>query len=254
MKNTVAVMGKHGFILMLTVMLLTGICAIAFGADGSGNETIDIPVVTDANGDLNSRGDGIASAPTLKLGNFPETINRYLGITNQDEADHGVISWNWLTSADIEDYQTLRSELTGEPEWTVTQISGQPLPITWNVDMDGARADVRLEAQDLVDWDIQPGTAEIRITCTWDDQTANAVTEVNLIELSSLPNGIDYNNGSDVVKCRIGDTLDIRPTVSPAGWEIPGYTPVAYAGNSGEFEAFCDVDIEDNSGKTVTVP
>ena len=164
-----------------------------------------------------------------------------------------LLHWNALAAAEIEDYWTLRNQLNGEPQWTVTQTSGQTLPITWNVDMDGARADVRLEAQDLVDQNIQPGNAEIKITCSWGGLYAEAITEVNLTELpNGMPIGINYNNGSDVVECQIGDTLDILPTILPSNWEIPGYTP-AYIWNSGEFERFCDVVEEGDWGRKLTV-
>ena len=47
-------------------------------------------IVTDENGNI--------PGPELKLRNYNDTINRYLGMTNQDEKDHDIISWNALAA------------------------------------------------------------------------------------------------------------------------------------------------------------
>ena len=201
---------------------------------------------------------GMLPEPKLTLRNYHDHINRYLGLTREIEKQEGVFSWNALACAEIESsvYMAMKDEYGGSPEWTVIQTAGKTLPITWEVENFGnwERADVRLESQALVDEKYQPGTAEITITCTWGKQTATTVTQV---EIKNLPNGrpagIDYNNGSDIVECRIGDILTVMPTILPANWGgIPGYDSV-YAGNSGEFEEFCTVLREGPEGRILQV-
>ena len=191
---------------------------------------------------------------TLSQHDYDPHINRYLGMTNEIEEQTGVFSWNLLAGADIVNFEYLKSKFGGRPKWTVTQTGGEELPITWSVEMDGRRADVRLEAQDLTDVDYQPGQAQITITCEWGGETATAVTDIDLLyPPNGLPSGIDYNNGSDTVECQVGDTLRVEPTILPANWKgIPGYASV-YAGNSGEFEEFCEVIREGTWGRELEV-
>ena len=196
---------------------------------------------------------GNVPIPTLALRNSNDNINRYLGMTNAYEEQYGVFSWNALAGAAIENYDRLRAQLSDDPVWTVEQTSGDPLPFTWTVEDDGRMVDVRLEAQDLVDANYQPGDAKIRITCTWGGLTDSASTEVHLLySPNGLPEGIDYNNGSDVVNCQVGDKLYVTPSILPSTWTLPGYRS-EYAGNSGEFERFCDVDNDTWNGRELTI-
>ena len=202
--------------------------------------------ITDVNGNI--------PVPTLVLENNRQQINRYLGFTHEMEEDTGVFSWNALADARIDEdlYQQMEAIYGEGPSWDVQQTAGATLPVSWAEEQDGRVCDVRLESWDLANY--QPGTAEITITCTWGDQTATSATQVNILDLpNGAPSGIDYNNGSDVVECQIGDTLVITPSILPTTWGgIPGYTP-AYAGNSGEFEQFCDILDEGDWGRKVEV-
>lgn len=196
---------------------------------------------------------GVVPVPTLTLRNSNDSINRYLGMTDAYREQYGVYSLNALAGAKIEDYDRLRAQLTGDPVWTVEQISGDPLPFTSAEGDDGQTMEVRLEAQDLTDANYQPGDAVIRITCTWDGLTDSVSTEVHLLNApNGLPEGIDYNNGSDTVDCRVGDKLYVTPSILPSTWTLPGYQP-EYTGNSGEFERFCDVDNDSSGGRELTV-
>ncbi len=192
----------------------------------------------------------------LELSQTTEHINRYLGLTNEIKENTGVFSWNALTRARISEslYEQLESQIGGSPVWKVTQTKGDPLPFTWDTEEENHIADVRLEAQALMDQNIQPGNYEITITCTWGDQTVSTVTSVDILNLpNGLPAGIAYNDGSDTVNCKIGDTLTVKPTIVPSDWGgIPGYKPV-YMGNSGEFERFCEVISDDDSGRILQV-
>ena len=201
--------------------------------------------VKDANGSI--------PQPNLTLENNSPVINRYLGMTRDMEEQTGVFSWNYLASAEIADFEQIQTQVGGQPTWSVTQLTGTPIPFTWSEEQDGKAVDIRLEGQALADMNYQPQQAILQISCSWAGVTASTVTEIKFLYApNGLPTGIDYNNGSDVVECSIGDTLMINPTIVPSTWTLPGYTSHS-AFNSNEFERFCTIVNEGSWGREVTV-
>ena len=185
----------------------------------------------------------------IRLKTYADQINRYLGMTKAYEDEYGVFSWNYLADEEIENYDQLQSELGGQPEWTVTQLVGDPLPYTWTTEDNGRIIDIRLEAQALADANYPSQHAAIQMTCKWGGKTASSLREITFkYPENGLPDGIQYNNGSNVVNCRVGDMLDVFPEFSPSSWSLPGYSILTFARNSGEFERFATVTTEVQEG------
>ena len=160
----------------------------------------------------------------------PRDLNFYIGIDNYDNSD--VNYYNQTTLAWMENYWDIANTLSGDPQWSARQVSGDPLGASFE---SYSNDSINIELNHIPDHPVEAG---MEITVNWDGVTVTVPMTVHVkYAANGLPTGFDPDTMPDVIEAQVGQQYTFAPKMLPANWSLPGHeTELLF--NGGDIEQF----------------